>query len=170
MVSGGVIPGAVVDLRILKVHKTLIEAQYLRTITPSPYEMPLLEHFQIYGGCKWLPIPYEMQLQIKQEQVREAFHYLREYTEKSIFHPIVPSPEIFGYRNKVEFSFGKYISQKEGIHDEFRFGFHVSGQFDRIENCTFCVLASERVNQIFKAIDAWTRSSGIPTYDPKTQQ
>jgi hypothetical protein len=30
-----------------------------------------------------------------------------------IFHPIIPSPEIYGYRNKVEFSWGKYISARE---------------------------------------------------------
>lgn len=84
-----------------------------------------------------------------------------------MFHPIVPSPEIYGYRNKVEFSFGKYISEKEGIHDDFRFGFHAQGQFDRIIDCDFCVLADDEINAIFREMNTYSRASGLPTYDPK---
>ena len=85
-----------------------------------------------------------------------------------MWHSIVASPEIYGYRNKLEFSFGKYISAKEGIHDEFRFGFHKQGEFDRIIDCNFCVLASDSVNEIFQEVNRLSRASGIPTYDPKT--
>lgn len=104
--------------------------------------------------------------------MREAFHYVEKYWQESPekipeFHPIVPSPEIYGYRNKVEFSFGKYISEKEGIHDDFRFGFHAQGQFDRIINCDFCVLADDEINAIFREMNTYSRASGLPTYDPK---
>jgi len=53
------------------------------------------------------------------------------------------------------------------MHDEYRFGFHVQGQFDRIEDCRYCVLASDTINAIFRDIDGYARGSGIPTYDPK---
>ena len=86
----------------------------------------------------------------------------------TVWHPIVASPEIYGYRNKLEFSFGKYISKKEEVHDEFRFGFHKQGEFDRIVNCDFCVLASDQVNAIFREVDKLSRASGMTTYDPKT--
>lgn len=142
----------------------------------SPLEQELPAHFQVYGGCKWLPIAYEEQLRIKEEQVREAFHYIEKYWNDSsslsfggegrgegrkppIFHPIVASPEIYGYRNKVEFSFGKYISEKEGIHDDFRFGFHAQGQFDRIIDCDFCVLADEEINALFQEMNTYARAS-----------
>lgn len=84
------------------------------------------------------------------------------------WHPIVRSPEIYSYRNKVEFSWGKYISAKEGIHDDFRFGFHAQGQFDRIIDCTYCALADEETNSIFRLIDDLSRASELDTYDPKT--
>ena len=79
----------------------------------SPIEISLPDGFQMYGGAKWLTIGYSDQLAIKSEQIREAFYHLREYTTDTLWHPIVPSPEIYGYRNKVEFSWGKYISARE---------------------------------------------------------
>lgn len=54
------------------------------------------------------------------------------------------------------------------MHDEYRFGFHVQGQFDRIEDCWYCVLADELTNQVFRDIDTYARDSDLPTYDPKT--
>ncbi len=136
----------------------------------SPLEKPIPPEWQLYGGCKWLPIPYQKQLEIKQVQIFEAFHSLRDATKESVFHPIIPSPESEHYRNKVEFSWGKYISAREGIHEEYRFGFHIQGQFDRIEDCWYCVLASDTVNAIFRDIDIMARESDFPTYDPKTNQ
>lgn len=168
MVSGGAIPESIVDLRITRAHKNRYEAQILRTVKRSPFEQDLPPGWQIYGGCKWLQIPYEKQLEIKESQIREAFHVLKSYTEDTIFHPITPSPEQIAYRNKVEFSWGKYISDREGVHDEFRFGFHAPAQFDRIIDCEYCVLADEETNTIFRKIDAFSRNSGYSTYDPKT--
>lgn len=174
IVTGGAIPGAVVNLRILKVKKSHIEAQIAETIQKSPLEQPIREGWQLYGGCKWLPIPYVDQLRIKEEQIREAFHPLFPLSsswEKGEnipnFHPIIASPETEGYRNKVEFSWGKYISGREGIHEEYRFGFHVPAQFDRIEDCRYCVLADDEINSIFRFVDRFARESDVPTYDPK---
>jgi 23S rRNA (uracil1939-C5)-methyltransferase len=194
------VPGSIVNLRILKARTRYFEAQIVDTVKKSPLEQDLPAHYQVYGGCKWLPIAYPEQLRIKEEQVSEAFHSIKKYWDSSksqetedlldielagelpsvyespviilreppVFHPIVPSPEIFGYRNKVEFSWGKYISEKESIRDEFRFGFHAQGQFDRIIDCDFCVLADDEINAIFKEMNTYSRSSGLPTYDPKT--
>lgn len=66
MISGGVIPGSIVNLRILKSKKHHIEAQVLDTVKKSPLETELPAHFQVYGGAKWLPIRYEDQLKIKE--------------------------------------------------------------------------------------------------------
>lgn len=170
IVSGGAIPKATVNLRILKVKKHHIEAQVIETVIPSPLERDIPEKWQVYGGCKWLPLPYTEQLRIKSSQIKEAFHGLPHILTDATFHPIIPAVESEHYRNKVEFSWGKYISAREGIHDEYRFGFHLPGAFDRIENCRYCVLADDEINAIFYTVDAIARSSQLSTYDPKTQQ
>jgi 23S rRNA (uracil1939-C5)-methyltransferase len=174
IITGGAIPDAIVNLRILKIKKSHIEAQIIETIKKSSLEKPIPEQWQLYGGCKWLSIPYIDQLRIKEEQIREAFHSLfpilslwKDTPDIPVFHSIITSPETEWYRNKVEFSWGKYISAREWVHEEYRFWFHLAGQFDRIENCRFCVLADEEVNSIFRFVDHFARSSGISTYDPK---
>lgn len=54
------------------------------------------------------------------------------------------------------------------MHDDFRFGFHAQGQFDRIIDCSYCALADKEINDIFHDVDTFSRDSGLPTYDPKT--
>jgi 23S rRNA (uracil1939-C5)-methyltransferase len=168
IISGWAIPDAIVDLRITKSKKNHLEAQIFRTVRKSPLEQVIPKEWQLYGGCKWLPIPYDKQLEIKQQQITEAFHSLKTETQETNWHTIIRSPESEQYRNKVEFSWGKYISEREGVHDDYRFGFHVQGQFDRIEDCWYCVLADDLTNQVFREVDRYARTSGFPTYDPKT--
>jgi tRNA/tmRNA/rRNA uracil-C5-methylase (TrmA/RlmC/RlmD family) len=94
----------------VKNRSNRIEGQILNVVKKSPLEQTLPEHFQVYGGCRWLPIPYEEQTKIKEQQIREVFHHTPELTKDTTWHPIQVSPETYGYRNKVEFSWGKYIS------------------------------------------------------------
>lgn len=168
IISWWCIPGSVVNVRVLKARKSHYEGQQLDVVKKSPIEIPLPDWFQMYGGAKWLTIGYTDQLDIKSDQVREAFHYLQDFTRQTTWHPMIASPEIYGYRNKVEFSFGKYISAREWVHDEFRFGFHAQWQFDRIEDCIYCALADKEINEIFQVVNTLSRSSEFPTYDPKT--
>ena len=170
IISGGAIPWSIVDIRVVKNRSNRIEGQILNVVKKSPLEASLPEHFQVYGGCRWLPIPYEEQVKIKEQQIREVFHHVPELTKDTTWHPIQVSPEIYGYRNKVEFSWGKYISGREWIHEEYRFGFHAAGQFDRIIDCSYCALGDEVTNTLFHIFDQFARESRLPTYDTKIYQ
>ena len=166
VIAGGAVPGSVVSVRILRSRASHAEGQVWEVEKPSPLERPIPARWQVYGGCKWLPIPYAQQLEIKQQQVKEAFHHLKEESAAAVFHPIVASPKTEGYRNKVEFSFGVYFSDAEGVRDTFRFGFHKQGEFSKVIDCSYCVLGDEETNGVFKEVDRWARASGLPTYDP----
>ena len=104
LISGGAIPESVVDVRVLKNRSNRIESQLIRVIKKSPLEASLPDKFQVYGGCRWLPIPHQKQLEIKEQQIREVFIHTPEMVKDVTWHPIVASPEVYGYRNKVEFS------------------------------------------------------------------
>ncbi len=104
LISGGAIPESTVDVRVLKNRSNRIEGQILRVVKRSPLEAHLPAKFQVYGGCRWLPIPHEKQLEMKEQQIREVFVHTPEMVANATWHPIVASPEVYGYRNKLEFS------------------------------------------------------------------
>ncbi|MCH2188843.1 23S rRNA (uracil(1939)-C(5))-methyltransferase RlmD, partial [Candidatus Gracilibacteria bacterium] len=122
------------------------------------------------GGWKWINIPYEEQLKIKQEQVKESLEYLKKYQTNiaNLFSPILASPQIDGYRNKVEFSFGKYISAKEEVEKHFQVGFHKQGEFSKIDDMQGCPLIDEEQNEIYREIKTFSKTLGLPVYDQKT--
>ena len=67
------VPGDVVDIRVTKKKPNYMEGFVVKMKKPSEHRLkPFCEHFGFCGGCKWQPLPYEMQLQAKQQQVMDA--------------------------------------------------------------------------------------------------
>jgi 23S rRNA (uracil1939-C5)-methyltransferase len=62
------------------------------------------------GGCKRQILSYKNQLQLKEDIVKDAFNKLNKTNDITIM-PIIGSPLEKFYRNKIEFSFGKYITK-----------------------------------------------------------
>lgn len=171
MITGGAIPGAVVNLRLLKKRKNYFETQIVDTIKKSPIEV---EHptnkYGMSGGWKWINIPYEEQLKIKEEQVKEALFNIEKKQGDLNYLPIAGSPTIDWYRNKVEFSFWKYISAKYEIEQHFNVGFHKQGEFSKIEDMEGCSLIDEVQNEVFRAIKKFSKTMGLPVYDQMRQE
>ncbi len=176
MITGGPIPGAVVNLRVLKTKKNYLETQIVETIKKSPIEKQHPNNqYGLSGGWRWINIPYEEQLKIKQDQVIDALRGLNKYIPlssegeglgvRSIMLPIEPSPTIDGYRNKVEFSFGKYISHKFEIDEQFNVGFHKQWEFSKVEDFDGCPLIDDIQNTVFLEIKNFCKTLGLPVYD-----
>lgn len=166
MITWGPVPGAVVNLRLLKKRKSYFETQIVETIKKSPIEVQHpTNKYGLSGGWKWINIPYEEQLKIKQEQVEDSLRNLKKLQEEITFLPIEGSPTIDGYRNKVEFSYGKYLSKKYDVEQHFNVGFHKQGEFSKIEDMEGCALIDEVQNEIFREIKKFSKTMGLPVYD-----
>ncbi|MEG1940716.1 MAG: 23S rRNA (uracil(1939)-C(5))-methyltransferase RlmD [Eubacterium sp.] len=145
MVKNG-IPGQVIKTRITKKRSSKIEGQSLEVLEKSPLEIPAeCDAFGICGGCTYQNLPYEKQLELKA-------HYVRELLEQAKitdfeFDGIIPSPEIFGYRNKMEYSFGDDV--KEG---PLLLGMHERSSFYNIVKTDCCKLTDDDFNTLQKAI------------------
>lgn len=169
-ISGWVLPGSTLNVRVLKSRKDFIEAQAQELIQKSPLETPHPNN--IYGmqaWCGWINIPYEEQLKIKAWQVEESLFHIRKFQSDFLIKPIVPSPLIDNYRNKIEFSFGKFISQKFNKDEHFNVGFHKQWEFSKIEDFDGTLLISETANKIYKEIKDFSKNSWLPVYDQFTQ-
>ena len=122
VVVKNVTSGQKISFSINKVRKGKGEGRLLEVLEKSPLELESVpcEHFGICGGCTFLNLDYQTQLDLKEQQVKELLKpvcALYEDEDSSLpfekkFEGIRRSPRQFEYRNKMEFSFGD--SYKDG--------------------------------------------------------
>src|ERR671935_3297946 len=154
------IPGDRVRAVVTKRKKAYAEARTVAVLEPGPDRIaPLADH----PGAPWQVLPYERQLAVKAEQVREALERIG-HLEGFELEPIVPAVAPWRYRNKLEFSFGA------GPDGELVCGFHAPGRWDEIVPMDDCLLASERVNAARDEVLAWCRAAGLAAWDRREQR
>jgi 23S rRNA (uracil1939-C5)-methyltransferase len=161
-VAGG-IPGDRVRVEIGKAKRAYAEARVLELISPGPERIdPVAEH----PGAPWQVIPYERQLQIKQEQVDDALRRIG-HLDGYELEPIVPAVAQWRYRNKLEYSFG---TDSGGDAPRLICGFHAPGRWEDILEVSDCMLGSEASNLAREQVLAWCRDQGLEAYDRRTSQ
>lgn len=101
-------------------------------------------HFGECGGCTYLSLPYKEQLKIKEMQVKKLLEgALSSQSAPWQFEGIKESPARFGYRNKMEFSFGDTF--KDG---PLALGMHKRGSFYDIVTVKDCQIVDEDYRRI----------------------
>lgn len=122
--------------------------------------MNICPHFGACGGCATQDTPYDQQLARKETLVRTLLSSL----EIGEFWPIVPSPDVFHYRNKMEFAFG-------GLKDAPPLlGLRQKGRFDRIVDLSECRLLSPEAGALLAAVRGWAVAENLPTYHLKSHK
>ena len=166
LITWWAIPESVIDGRVLKKRRDYIEIQITQTIKKSPFEKENKKNIYWYsGGWRWVNIPYKTQLHIKEQQVKESILSLWKWQKNIVLSPIIPAPFELGYRNKVEFSFWKYISKREKREEHFNVWFHKQWEFSKIEDFNGCPLICELQNTLYRKIKAFMKKSWLPVYD-----
>lgn len=121
------------------------------------------KHFGMCGGCAYRDIPYEKQLENKENEVKEL---IKDYIDdECIWEGILPSPAIEGYRNKMEFSFGD--SKKDG---PLELGMHRKGSFYDIVTVDECKIVDNDYRTIIKETVAYFRGKETSYYHKKSHQ
>ncbi len=148
----GAVPGDIVDLLVVRKKKNYLEAKVLNFKQLSPYrQTPKCQHFGVCGGCRWQNLQYEKQLEAKQNQVVEAFEHIAGVSPKLI-RPILPSDDIYFYRNKLEFTFSahRWLTEKSKTQERSlpALGFHVPLNFYKVVDIQKCWLQPEPSNHI----------------------
>ena len=108
-------------------------------------------------------LSYGNQLKLKEDIINDAFTKIKKKLPDLQVLSIIGSPEEKKYRNKIEFSFGKYISKNpEGVNvvlSDRSCGFHKQGEFSKIIDIHNCALISDEANEIFQYIKELCRTS-----------
>ncbi len=149
------VPGDLVDVQVTRKRKNFLEGFVTRMHRESNLrQAPECKHFGICGGCKWQNLPYEKQLEFKQQEVIDNLQRIGKIELHNIF-PILDSDRRLYYRNKLEFTFSdkrfltrEEIGQETDIERSPALGFHVPGLFDKVVDLQHCYLQGGPSNEI----------------------
>lgn len=201
LIKWGALPGSIVDLRVVKQKKDYIEAHITRIVELDPKivdgkifcphffsllsndtsDQPL--HTIGCGGCKWQMLSYANQLKLKEDIINDAFTKIKKHLPDLHILSIIWSVQETKYRNKIEFSFGKYITKSHDttIKDskdatsnitlsDRSLWFHKQGEFSKIVDIDTCALISDDANTLLHYIKNLCKWSWLPVYDQMTHQ
>ena len=156
----GTAPGDVIRARIVKDCKRyafgIVES--IETASPDriPVDCPVAGPC---GGCSLRHLSYQAELKAKEASVADAFRRIGGLDVP--IQPILPSPEVDRYRNKVQYPVGR---DKNG---HLCIGFY-AGRSHRIVPCEDCKLQPSVLNEIGRTLCSLLEQYGIQPYDEET--
>lgn len=133
----GILPHEKAKIRILKEKHNFIEGELIEILEKSPHRIePKEDHYLICSP--WQTFAYSYQVELKKNLLKEIYnHFFQKEIELNGFFE---SPEIFGYRTKMEFVFDE---DENGIF----LAFHKRGDFLRKQKLPQgCILLDRESN------------------------
>ncbi len=179
----GAVPGDIVDVQVTRKKNKFREGKAIAIHQFSDKRTEsVCSHFGVCGGCKWQNMKYDWQLFYKQKQVSDALTRLIKIELPEI-QKIIPSKNIYHYRNKLEYTFSnkKWLTEEqiqdkdlafgEGLGEISRnaLGFHIPGSFDKILNIDTCYLQEEPSNAIRNEIKKYAIENKLTFFDLREQ-
>ena len=171
----GAVPGDVADILLTKNKKDWAEGKATQILKYSKERVsPFCMHFGICGGCKWQMLPYDKQLQYKEQEVKDVIKRIGKLNDVPVL-PIIGSEKTTHYRNKLEFTFSnkKYLTQHELKvlgEDEWpggAVGYHVPKLYDKIIDIHECWLMDDVNNIIRNSLKDFAEKNNYSYYDIK---
>lgn len=152
------VAGQKVRFMVNKIRKGKAEGRLIEVLEKSPLETieAPCKHFGMCGGCTYQTISYEDQLKMKESQVKNLLDSVCNNYE---FQGIKGSPRQWGYRNKMEFSFGDEI-----IDGPLSLGMHKKGSFHDIITVDGCKIVDKDYNFILSCVLKHFTDIGTPFY------
>ena len=156
----GTAPGDVIRARIVKDCKRYAFGIVESVETASPDRIPVdCPVAGPCGGCSLRHLNYQAELKAKEVSVTDAFRRIGGLDVA--IQPILPSPEVDRYRNKVQYPVGR---DKNG---HLCIGFY-AGRSHRIVPCADCKLQSAILNEIGGALCGLLEQYGIEPYNEES--
>ncbi len=129
------IDGEIVSAEIVREKKQFANAELVDLKESSQHRVnPECPYFGRCGGCAYQHISYEHQLAIKWRQVRDVLQRIGKLKDVPV-RPIVPSPEQYGYRNRIT------VHAEDGVIGFFRRDSH------RLIDIEHCPISRDEVNR-----------------------
>lgn len=152
------IPGEAIEGTTLKRVPDGIRTRLDTVTNASPDRVaPTCTYAGTCGGCKWQHISYDRQVAEKIDRLQRTF------SEAHVSLPdptSVPAPELFYFRNRMDFVFGR--NGELGLKEPDRWW--------SVLNLNTCFLLSPESVGIVNDIRDWAKTTGFAYWDSRTQQ
>lgn len=156
-------PGQVVLAKVLESGKGTAQATRLKVLQESADQIqPFCSYFGECGGCSWQEIPYEKQLEIKNENLVHTLTKIGGILNPSV-QPIVASPSTTHFRTKMEFAFANVKDSSKKTGEATIVGLRKRSSHDvvAIEDCP---VASGELVPVLEVIRTWINKSGLTAW------
>jgi 23S rRNA (uracil1939-C5)-methyltransferase len=159
-VRGG-LPGDRLRVRLTEARGRFGRAAIDEVLVPAPDRVaPPCPYFGRCGGCRLQHLAYPAQLAFKEKQVRDCLQRLGGIGEVAL-RPILPAPEPYGYRNKMEFTIA---GPPPAV------GLHVFERYDVVLDIERCLLQSDTMNALLDEFRRQVRDRALSVWDPHTER
>jgi 23S rRNA (uracil1939-C5)-methyltransferase len=177
-VPGGV-PGDTVQVRLTQARARFGRGTIESIERPSPdrVEAPC-PYFGHCGGCRLQHLRYEAQLSLKTKQVTDCLQRLGGVGTFEM-RPILPAPEIYGYRNKMEFTVARADAGERAVPKGRRLepaagdggpvvGLHEADRYDAVLDIERCLLQSDRMNALLDEARRFIAERRLTVYNQES--
>ncbi len=159
-VRGG-LPGDRLQVTVTEARGRYGRGTISAVLTPSPDRVDApCPYFGQCGGCRLQHLAYAAQLAFKEKQVRDCLTRLGGLPPFEL-RPIVPAPEPYGYRNKMEFT---VAGPGPGV------GLHAAERYDVVLDIERCLLQSETMNALLDEFRRQARTRGLSVWEPQSER
>ena len=175
----GAVPGDTVRVRLTQARarfgrgaiESIDQPSLDRVEPPCPY-------FGRCGGCRLQHLRYEAQLALKTKQVTDCLQRLGGIGAFEM-RPILPAPEIYGYRNKMEFTVARADAGERVVPKGRRLdpgaggegpvvGLHEADRYDAVLDIERCLLQSDRMNALLDEARRFIQERRLTVYDQES--
>lgn len=162
------IVGQKVRARVVKRKNNYAECKLEAVLQKSKQEIAL--PYQLISGAPFATLPIEIQKSSKQQQVLEVFKRIGKITNiATLFDEYIASPEIWHYRNKMEYSFSAigFDVEKQEEFDGFALGLKKRGTWWIVENLEKdSGLFDADFENNLKELRSFFENTGLPAWHP----
>src|SRR5699024_6596727 len=151
------LPGEETKVKIVKVNKRFGYGKLLDIIQPSEERVhPPCDVFYKCGGCQLQHMSYVMQLDMKQNQVKNVMRKIA-HIDENIVHPVLGMKDPWRYRNKIQIPVG----EKDG---KLITGFYQPRSHRIIDDMDTCVIQNELGDRMVEAVRSIATRLEIEAY------
>jgi len=168
-----VIPGAVtgetVRVQVVGERGAARVAETIRLESPSPLRTePRCAHFGACGGCRFQHVDYATQLELKTRHLLRTLEEAGIAGATAVTRSITGSPDLYAYRNKMEYAFGeKHGTLALGLREKVTSSRQT---YRRTLPIRECPIFGPVVERVFPVLVEFARENRLEGFEPATRK